>query len=88
MAQDRGRWRALVNSILNLRVPLTAGKLSSVQRTGISRGVLSSMELVSTNVYHWVEPENTEVMQLRVSCLFLIPEALCSNLKSDTGYCD
>jgi hypothetical protein len=29
LAQDRNRWRVLVNSVLNLRVPKNAGKLSS-----------------------------------------------------------
>jgi hypothetical protein len=42
LAQDMDRWRALVNSVLNPRVPYNAGKLSSVQTT---RDLLSSGQL-------------------------------------------
>jgi hypothetical protein len=34
LAQDRNRWRALVNSVLNLLDPKNAGKLSSGLTTG------------------------------------------------------
>jgi hypothetical protein len=33
LAQDRDRWRVLVNSVLNLWIPQNAGKLSSVLTT-------------------------------------------------------
>jgi hypothetical protein len=34
MAQDRGQWRALVNTAMNLRVPSNVGKILSSCTTG------------------------------------------------------
>jgi hypothetical protein len=42
LAQNRENWRALVNSVLNLRFLYNAGKLSSGLTTG---GLLSSAKL-------------------------------------------
>jgi hypothetical protein len=47
LAQDRYRWRALVYSVMNLRVPLNAGNYGVAAQVVASRVVLSSTELVS-----------------------------------------
>jgi hypothetical protein len=46
LAQDRYRYRALVNSVMNHRVPLNAGNFRVAAQVVASRAVLSSTELV------------------------------------------
>jgi hypothetical protein len=47
MAQDRYRWRAVLNSVMNLRVPYNAGNYRVAAQLVASGVVLSSTELVS-----------------------------------------
>jgi hypothetical protein len=47
LAQDTGQWIALVNTVMNLRVPQIAGSWVATQPAASQEG-LSSMKLVST----------------------------------------
>jgi hypothetical protein len=69
LAKVRNRWRALVNSVLNLRVPWNAGKLSSgLTSSGISSNALLHRELIEhgtcclvTSAIVWLEGKNWKI---------------------------
>jgi hypothetical protein len=60
LAKNRNRWRALVNSVLNLRVPWNAGKLSSGL---ISSGQSSSAQVHRVSLLVIVSETNCDWLQ-------------------------
>jgi hypothetical protein len=54
-AQDRNRWRALVNSVLSLRIPYNAGKLlSSLTINGLSSSAQLHRVRVRAITFMWL----------------------------------
>jgi hypothetical protein len=74
LAKDRNRWRAVVNSVLNLQVPSNAGKLSS----WLTSSCLSSAQLHRVSKYAYWEPHSVYVHKMSLFLIsFLLYSTLC-----------
>jgi hypothetical protein len=82
---DKNRWWALVNSVLNLRVPWNSGKLSS-DLIYVPSGLFSSAQLHRVSYFRYMKCTDFRVVenkglrrQGRETCTLPLPQSLFSD---------
>jgi hypothetical protein len=84
LAQDTDQWMAVVNTVMNLRVPQNVGKfLSSCTTGGFSRR--AQLHEVSLVTYGFTKTRPTTTNSSHISTMFLLMRVLKDNLIPSTS---